>query len=478
MNENERKELEEAVEKLRKKAAARTLFDVAENGDVFLIANPKIRMMKDSIIAENLTKQIYVELNELLEKTMQESKKLAERLSDPTLSADAQTLLIQENQEMFDVVGQITDRLVRVSAHVKQEPEKESKKDESAAGDLVEDEEREDTSEKDIIDYGSDSAKDLVTNPNKEAKVSEEEKEKQKKTGKISLLDGFVKSDLKGEDISLESGSIRDKIYLVAEHTGYKINADDPVLVSSYNKYANQFKNNLEVLPASIRKHYKARYGKDWKEAIMASYKQGWDRQMQKEIDDAYDKGIESRDKALEGKKEPETKSSPLAAAMEEKKETKANPDREYAHQLGQRLDAAEAENKRLSADNEELRKANAELTQKLKALESENINQAEKLGKTLGENEALRGIIAVKDENLAEHEQTIKMQRSEISRLTNNVEDLKGALHEAKSQGQQIAWDLYNERQLHAAEMAKYQKEHPGTPFYTPQAVEASKVK
>lgn len=477
MNEAERKEFGEATEKLRKGEPARKLFDVAENGDIFLISNPKIHIKKDSIIAENLTRQIFDELTELLGKTLDEAGKLADKMGDSSLSEEAHTALVGDNAEMLDVIGTITDRLSRVSKHVKEETKKNSDTKDDSAGAVVEGDEKDDTSEKDIIDYGATSATDLVTNKDKEAKLSEEEK-KQKKSGKkITLLEGYINSDINNADISLENASIRDKIYLVAEHTGYKITADDPLLVSSYNKYANQFRHNLDVLPSSIVRSYKKRYGKDWKDAIMASYKEGWDRQMEKEIDDAYDRGIESRERWIPKEK----KSSPLTAAMTEKgseKKTSGNPDREYAHQLGQRLDASEARNRELEEENRKLREANSTLRGENEKLTSKAIDQADKMGELKGETESLRGIIAVKNGELDEKDNTISMQKSEIARLTKTVEGLKGALTEAKEQGQKIAWDLYNERQAHAATVAEYQRNNPGTPFYSTEAIEVAKGK
>lgn len=273
-------ELTDALKKLQEGTPARTLFDVNDDGIVFLISNPNVYIKEDSVVSEQIKNQISKEYEELFEETERKGKELASKLSDSSIDEKERLEVIKQLQDANDVIEKISVKLDKLS---------NKKKNESEIA---------------VVEYGERSAEDLVSHKEKESKTSDDEKQK---SFIYTLSDEFIWSDIKEEELNVTGNNIKNRISLIAQHTGQKISADDKVLAVSYNKYASQFRANLDILPKSVVRDYKKRYGEDWKEAVMASYKQGWDRQMQIEIDSAYEKGVELREKLQpkKGKEEP-----------------------------------------------------------------------------------------------------------------------------------------------------------------------------
>ena len=116
-------ELKESLKKLKEGSLARTLFDVNEDGIVFLISNPSIYVKEDTIVAEQIKNQIYKEYEELLEETQKKGEELASKCNDTTIDEKERLEVLSQLHAANEVIEEILPKLDRLSVKKKNESE-------------------------------------------------------------------------------------------------------------------------------------------------------------------------------------------------------------------------------------------------------------------------------------------------------------------------------------------------------------------
>lgn len=97
-------------------------------------------------------------------------------------------------------------------------------------------------------------------------------------------------STLNNEEIRLDRMSIYDRIGEIYYHTGISVGSNDSVFVFGYNKGINSFNDFLNSLPLECINDLKVRLGEDWKEQMLQTWTDGWNKEINNTINKEKDK--------------------------------------------------------------------------------------------------------------------------------------------------------------------------------------------
>ena len=94
-----------------------------------------------------------------------------------------------------------------------------------------------------------------------------------------------------GEEIELVGMNVLDKISTIYYHTGVSVKTDDVVLSSECSRGLYNYTMYLDELDNEQINKYVQRYGSDWRNQLIAIYRDSWNKVMEFNIQQEKDKG-------------------------------------------------------------------------------------------------------------------------------------------------------------------------------------------